>query len=69
MIHQNNWSTFLTPSSGQTVPLTNRLLYVNGKLISLAVHRHINVYKYACYWRFKDRNTFWLVRANLTLEN
>jgi len=49
----------LAPSSGKTAPLTDRLLYVNGKLILLAVHRHIKVYtkcyKYACYLRFTDR--------------
>jgi len=41
-------SATLTLSSGQTVQLTNQLLYLNGKLISLAIHGGIKVYTKCC---------------------
>jgi len=34
----------LRPSSGQTLPLTKQLLYIDGKLDSLAFHRRIKLY-------------------------
>jgi len=42
-----SWITRLTlsPPSGQTVKPTNQLLYVNGKLVLLAIHGGIKVLK------------------------
>jgi len=41
-------SATLTPSSGQTVQLTQQLLYLNRKLISRAIHGGIKVYTQSC---------------------